>query len=248
MAIYNVVFLMQSADPDGLLTLQFGMIPQRISQPDKPVVIETHQVVRTPFGMQEVKARTEVPPSPIPAWLTPFTCVFLHGSLMHLVGNLWFLYIFGDNVEDRLGHRGYLLFYVGCGVAASMAHYFFESTSPLPTIGASGAIAGVMGAYLFLYPHANVVSLVPIVFLLQMMVIPAPIFLGLWFVMQLLQGTFSIGATEATGVAWWAHIGGFAAGFLVAWVLGTSGQTQSKVLVVRPGTDRRFGQIRFPWD
>lgn len=248
MAICGLIFLLQSADTDGRLTLQFGMIPLRISEPDKPVIVESHEKLQTPFGWQEVVAHTEVPASPIPVWLTPFTCIFLHGSLMHLLGNMWFLYIFGDNVEDRLGHSGYLLFYVGCGLAASLAHYFFESHSPLPTIGASGAIAGVMGAYLFLYPHANVVALVPIIFLLQMMVIPAPIFLGLWFLMQLWQGSFSFGATEATGVAWWAHIGGFAAGFLIAWLLGKSGRTQPRVVVVRPGTDRRFDQIRFPWD
>lgn len=248
MAICGLIFLLQSADTDGRLTLQFGMIPLRLSEPDKPVIIKSHERVQTPFGWQEVVAHTEVPPSPIPAWLTPFTCIFLHGSLMHLLGNMWFLYIFGDNVEDRLGHFGYLLFYVGCGLAASLAHYFFEFSSPLPTIGASGAIAGVMGAYLFLYPHANVVALVPIIFLLQMMVIPAPIFLGLWFLIQLLQGSFSVGATEATGVAWWAHIGGFAAGFVIAWALGKSGQTQPRVVVARPGTERRFGKIRFPWD
>jgi membrane associated rhomboid family serine protease len=99
-----------------------------------------------------------------------------------------------------------------------------------------------------LYPHANVVSLVPIIFFLQIMVIPAPIFLGIWFLIQLFQGTFSIGAAEAAGVAWWAHIGGFAAGFFVAWALGMSGQTRPQVVVVREGTDRRFGQIRYPWD
>jgi membrane associated rhomboid family serine protease len=167
---------------------------------------------------------------------------------MHLLGNMWFLYIFGDNVEDRLGHWGYLIFYVGCGIAASFAHYAFEVNSDIPTLGASGAIAGVMGAYLVLYPHANVMALVPLLFILQMMVIPAPIFLGLWFVIQLFQGTFSIGATEAAGVAWWAHIGGFVAGFIIAWLLNKSGQTQPRVVVVRPGTDRRFDQIRFPWD
>lgn len=118
----------------------------------------------------------------------------------------------------------------------------------MPTIGASGAVAGVMGAYLYLYPHANVVTLVPIIFLLQIMVIPAPVFLGLWFVLQLLQGTFSIGATEAAGVAWWAHIGGFAVGFIVVWLLGKSGQTKPGVVVMRPGTDRRFRQMRTPWE
>lgn len=240
--------MVQASDTDGRITLMFGMIPQRIGQPDAPVVIEHHEVVRTPFGMMEETSRTEVPPSPVPPILTAFTCIFLHGSLMHLLGNLWFLYIFGDNVEDRLGHFGYLLFYFGCGIAASAAHYSTDPGSTVPTIGASGAIAGVMGAYLLLYPHANVVTLVPFLYFVQTMIIPAPIFLGLWFVLQLLQGTFAIGATEAAGVAWWAHIGGFAAGFAAAWLLGKSGQTAPRVVVVRPGTEQRFRQIRSPWD
>lgn len=248
MAVTGLIFLMQAADPDGRLTLQFGMIPQRISHPNQPVAIEQHEIHETPFGMQEVTARIEAPPSPVPGWLTTLTCVFLHGSVMHLLGNMWFLMIFGDNVEDRLGHWGYLIFYLGCGVLASVTHYAVQPDSSMPTIGASGAVARVMGAYLFLYPHANVVTLVPIIFLIQIMVIPAPIFLGLWFVIQLLQGTFSVGAAEAAGVAWWAHIGGFAVGFVAAMVLGKSGQIKTGVAVVRPGTDRRFRQIRSPWE
>lgn len=167
---------------------------------------------------------------------------------MHLLGNMWFLYIFGDNVEDRLGHAGYLLLYLGWGCIASFSHYLIQPDSAIPTIGASGAVAGVMGAYLLLYPHANVVSLVPFLYILQTMVIPAPVFLGLWFVMQLLQGTFSVGSAEATGVAWWAHTGGFVSGILVAWVMTKSGRTRPQVVVVRPGTDRGFNQIRTPWD
>jgi membrane associated rhomboid family serine protease len=248
MAICGIVFLLQAVDPDGRLTLQFGMIPQRISQPGRPVVIERSQVVQTRFGSQEMTSRVEVPPPPFPAWLTALSCVFLHGSLMHLLGNMWFLYIFGDNVEDRLGHAGYLLLYLGWGVLASTAHYFTHPESTIPTIGASGAVAGVMGAYLLLYPHANVVSLVPFFYLLQVMTIPAPVFLGLWFVMQLVQGSFSIGATEAAGVAWWAHIGGFVAGIASAWLVGQTGQTRPRVEVIRPGTDRRFRRIQTPWD
>ena len=248
MIVCVLVFLMQSVDTDGTFTLRYSMIPQRISKPDQPVVVEDHRIVKTPFGVHEVNVHHEVPPLALPAWTTAITCIFLHGSFMHLLGNMWFLYIFGDNVEDRLGHWGYLIFYLGCGIAASFAHYLFEVNSDIPTLGASGAIAGVMGAYLLLYPHANVMALVPLLFILQMMVIPAPVFLGLWFVMQLLQGTFSVGATEAAGVAWWAHIGGFVAGFAVAWLLNKIGQTQPRVIVVRPGTDRRFNQIRFPWD
>lgn len=248
MGVCGVIFLMQVSDPTGELTLRFGMIPQRISHPDRPVVIEHREVRMTPFGPQEVITKIEAPPSRLPAWVTALTCVFLHGSVMHILGNMWFLHIFGDNVEDRLGHAGYLLFYLGCGILASITHYAIQPESPMPTIGASGAVAGVMGAYLFFYPHANVLTLVPIIIFLQLMVIPAPVFLGLWFVIQLLQGTFSVGDTEAAGVAWWAHIGGFAAGFAVAWLLGKSGQTRPRVVVVRPGTERGFRRIRSPWD
>ena len=243
-----LAFLVQISDPDGGITLKWGFIPSRVSKPDQPIVIEHHELVQTPFGLREETARTEVPNPPIPAFMTALTCVFLHGSLMHLLGNMWFLYIFGDNVEDRLGHLGYVIFYLGCGIAASFAHYLTDPGSTIPTIGASGAIAGVRGAYLLLYPHASVLALVPLGFLIQTMVIPAPFFLGLWFLMQLLQGSFAVGTAEAEGVAWWAHIGGFAAGFAIAWLLGAAGQTKPKVVVVRPGTEERFRRIRTPWD
>ena len=244
----SLIFFLQTNDPDGRLTFMFGMIPARISQPDKPVVIENRELVRTAFSVQEVTTRLEVPPSAFSPWLTALTCILLHGNLMHLVGNMWFLYIFGDNVEDRLGHVGYLLFYIACGVLASLSHYGIDPASTVPTIGASGAIAGVMGAYLYLYPHANVISLVPILFFLQIMVIPAPVFLGLWFALQLLQGSFSVGAAEVAGVAWWAHIGGFVAGFVLAWLLGRVGRTRTQVAVVRPDTERRFGRLPSPWE
>jgi hypothetical protein len=241
-------FLLQVEDQDGRLTFLYGMIPARISHPERPVVIEHRELVQTVFGVRELEVRSEIPQPPIPVWLTALSCIFLHGSLLHLAGNMWFLWVFGDNVEDRLGHLGYLLFYLGSGVLASFSHYRMYPESVLPTIGASGAVAGVMGAYLYLYPRANVVSLVPILFFLQVMVIPAPVFLGLWFLLQLWQGTFAMGAGEAVGVAWWAHIGGFVAGFAVAWLLGTSGQTRPRVVVVRPATERRFSRLRTPWD
>jgi membrane associated rhomboid family serine protease len=150
---------------------------------------------------------------------------------------MWFLYIFGDNVEDRLGNAGYLLFYLGCGVAASAAHLAAGPSSPIPTIGASGAIAGVMGAYSLLYPRAKVLSAIPIFIFLEIIVLPAPLFLGVWFLLQFFQGTFSIGATQAGGVAWWAHVGGFAAGFLVAALLYAVGRTRPRVERVLPHTE-----------
>jgi membrane associated rhomboid family serine protease len=148
---------------------------------------------------------------------------------MHFLGNAWVLFIFGDNVEDRMGHACYLIFYLACGILASAAHLFVNPSSTTPTIGASGAIAGVMGAYMLLYPHALVVSLVPIFFFIQIMTLPAPLYLGIWFLLQFFQGTLAITSTQAGGVAWWAHIGGFAVGFVVVAILRAIGETRPPV-------------------
>jgi membrane associated rhomboid family serine protease len=219
------------------LVERYGMIPARVSQPDEPVEILEQRVERTAFGPRVREVWRRAASAAVPPVLTLLTCIFLHGGWLHLIGNLWFLYIFGDNVEDCFGHVRYLIFYLGCGAAASLAHFLFEPSSAVPTIGASGAIAGVMGAYLLLYPHAMVLSLVPVFILLEIVVLPAPLFLGIWFFLQLLQGSFSIGATQASGVAWWAHIGGFAAGFLVCLLMKRLGWLRPRVAQVRPGTD-----------
>lgn len=139
------------------------------------------------------------------------TFMFLHGGFFHLLGNMWFLYIFGDNVEDRLGHFRYLAFYLLCGLASGISHLFLNWTSQIPTIGASGAIAGVMGAYFILYPKAKILTLVPIFFFLHFMEIPAFVFLGFWIFFQFLSATSS---AQAGGIAWWAHIGGFIFGMI----------------------------------
>lgn len=151
--------------------------------------------------------------------LIPFgTSIFLHGGWFHLLGNMLYLHIFGNNVEDALGHLRYLVFYIGSGVAASLVHLAAHPTSEIPTIGASGAIAGIMGAYFLLFPHSRIVTLVPIFFFIQIVELPAFIFLGFWFLIQFLSGSFSLASSgSASGVAWWAHIGGFAVG--VAYVL-----------------------------
>ena len=141
---------------------------------------------------------------------------FVIFSWLHLIGNMWFLWIYGDNVEDILGSAKYLIFYLACGVAAALLHVALNGDSRVPTIGASGAIAGVMGAYLYLYPRARVLSLVPLIVIFEMVVLPAPVFLGVWFLLQFFQGVASITTTQTGGVAWWAHIGGFAAGLTVA--------------------------------
>ena len=149
----------------------------------------------------------------LPAVYGPmFSSMFLHGSWLHLIGNMWMLWIFGDNVEDRLGRGRFLLYYLACGLAAVYLHYLTERTSGVPVIGASGAIAGVMGGYFVLFPHARVLTVIPIFIFLHIVTIPAVVFLALWFMLQLLSGIASSGAQLSSGVAWWAHVGGFIAG------------------------------------
>ena len=152
------------------------------------------------------------------ATLTLFTSMFLHAGWLHISGNMLYLWVFGNNIEDHLGHLGFLLFYLAAGVAGSLAHIYFNSGSPIPSIGASGAIAGVLGAYLILYPRARVVTAVVIIIIIRLVSLPAIVVLGLWIVFQLFSGIASVGA-EGGGVAWWAHIGGFAVGLIVALVL-----------------------------
>jgi len=145
--------------------------------------------------------------------------MFLHGGWLHFFGNMLYLWIFGDNVEDRMGHGRYLVFYLLTGWAASYAHIWADPASAIPSIGASGAIAGVLGAYITLYPHARVVMLLPLGLFAQLIQVPAVFFLGIWFLQQFLSGFLSLAApSQGGGVAWWAHIGGFAAGFVFVWL------------------------------
>ena len=150
-----------------------------------------------------------------PTLATALSSMFLHGGWIHLLGNLWYLFIFGDNVEDRLGHVGFLLFYLAGGLVAAAAHLFSNPGSPVPTVGASGAIAAVLGAYAMLYPRARVLTLVPVFLFFQVIALPALLLLALWFVVQIFIGTLSLGSSGG-GVAWWAHIGGFLFGIAVA--------------------------------
>lgn len=151
------------------------------------------------------------PPGGFPPGATLMTSMFLHGSLLHLGGNMLFLWIFGNNVEDSTGHFRFLLFYLLCGFAAAWAHIWFNPASHLPMIGASGAVSGVLGAYLVLYPRARVLTLIPIGFFFQAILVPAAFFLGLWFLLQFVSGWSSLGSRRG-GVAWFAHVGGFLAG------------------------------------
>lgn len=152
-------------------------------------------------------------------WLSLFTAMFLHGGWGHLIGNMWFLWIFGDNVEDRMGGRRYLLFYLLCGVVANLVHVFMNPHSSVPAVGASGAISGVLGAYFLLFPWARVVTFIPLwLFFFDVVEIPAFFFLGVWFLFQFFSGVVMLPLAHVVqgGVAWWAHVGGFVAGFLLA--------------------------------
>ena len=160
----------------------------------------------------------------VPAWFTwtaLFTSKFLHAGWLHAIGNMLYLWIFGDNVEDRLGHARFLAFYLASGAAAALLQTLFNPFSNVPMVGASGAIAGVMGAYFVLYPHSRVLTAVFLVIVFDIVEIPAIFFLGIWFLMQLLSGIGSLGASNAAGggTAFWAHLGGFVVGAAIGVVL-----------------------------
>lgn len=149
-------------------------------------------------------------------YLTLITHLFLHGGWLHLIGNMWVLWIFGDNVEDRLGPIPFIFFYLTCGILASLIHAFFFSHSVTPLVGASGAISGIMGAYFRLFPFARILVLIPLLFIPIFIEVPAFLFLGLWFLLQFYSGLFSLALPGSIGgVAWFAHLGGFLAGFLM---------------------------------
>jgi membrane associated rhomboid family serine protease len=180
---------------------EFGMIPAKL-----PALLHGE----VPFSLKSLEWAF----SPI------LSSMFLHGGWMHLIGNMWFFWIFGDNVEDAFGHFKFLLFYLLCGVGAGLTHALLNPHSMVPTIGASGAISGVMGAYIVLYPGARVLTLVPLVVFFFTIRLPAMLILGYWFVLQFLSGLGSLGtSSEGGGTAFWAHVGGFAIGALIAGVV-----------------------------
>lgn len=151
--------------------------------------------------------------------LDVFTSMFMHAGLAHIGGNMLYLWIFGDNVEEAMGHGRYLFFYLVGGITASVAHILTNPGSQIPTVGASGAIAAVLGAYLVLYPQSRVMTLIFLGYFVRMAMVPAILVLGLWFVLQLFQGVLTLGAADVGGVAFWAHIGGFVAGLVLAKLL-----------------------------
>ncbi len=155
---------------------------------------------------------------PSGSWYTPLTSMFMHGSWMHIIGNMWFLHVFGNNVEDSMGHARFLAFYLVCGLAAAALQVAFEPGSEVPMVGASGAIGGVMGAYIVLYPKVRVHMLVIFGFYVTTWAVPAAYMLGYWFLIQLLGGATRLGSAPAGGTAFWAHVGGFAAGMALIFV------------------------------
>lgn len=188
----NVLFyLVQTAQGEKLnqFIFTYGLVPARYSIPE----IGSYFT----FGQQVVSL---------------FSFMFLHGGFWHLLGNMWSLYIFGDNVEDRLGSLRYFLFYLMCGIASGLFHLFINWHSKIPTIGASGAIAGVMGAYFLLYPRAKILTLIPIFFIPYFLELHAFFFIGIWFILQFISAAGS--SAQIGGVAWWAHIGGFIFGII----------------------------------
>jgi membrane associated rhomboid family serine protease len=162
---------------------------------------------------------------PVPEWMTLITSQFLHGGFLHIAGNMLFLWIFGNNIEDRLGHVKYLIFYLTCGILAALSQWFFSQNSGIPSLGASGAIAGVMGAYILRFPRAEVLTLVPLGFFITTVRLPAVFFLGFWFIQQAFYGVASLNAPsnigmESGGIAYWAHAGGFFFGAIIGPLLG----------------------------
>ena len=144
--------------------------------------------------------------------------MYLHGGFFHFLANMWTMWIFADNIEDVMGPIRFLVFYTFCGLAALGVHMFFNPHSPVPVVGASGAIAGVMGAYFLLYPHSKVLTLIPIFIFPLIVEVPAVVFLGIWFLVQFTSGVSSLSAQAGQGIAWWAHAGGFVAGMALLWL------------------------------
>jgi membrane associated rhomboid family serine protease len=177
----------------------------------------------------EITERSDLPPlGSHPIIFNFITSLFIHGGLLHLIGNMLFLWIFGDNIEDALGHLKFLLFYLFCGVFAGFTHIFFNFDSPFPAIGASGAISGVLGAYLVLFPNAKVRTLFIFFLFIRILRFPAISYIGLWILMQFLFGVLSMGSRHSTGVAWFAHIGGFIAGIFFICLFSTKKQRLNK--------------------
>jgi membrane associated rhomboid family serine protease len=217
-AVNALVFLWLAhlpGDKQEWVVFHRGFIPERISQlaDPRPLVVPQQSIIRHPlFGRAIIQRNVSLDPDRKEILLSLLTCLFLHGGWMHLIGNMWFLFVFGNNVEDRLGHFLFLLFYLVGGVLASAAHWAISPDSVAPIIGASGAVAAVLGAYAVTWPWARVHTLVFLVVFITIIEVPALLVLGIWFLAQLLEGHAQLSLNTSGGVAWWAHVGGFLAG------------------------------------
>jgi membrane associated rhomboid family serine protease len=198
------------------LVYQRGFMPARLAQlvHGEPITVPIERVGVDRWGqVVQFEQPLKLPPARGQILLSLLTCMFLHGGWLHLIGNMWFLWIFGNNVEDRLGHVAFLLFYLGGGLLASGAHWLVDPSSTTPVIGASGAIAAILGAYAITWPWARVHTLVFLFVFITVIDVPAMLVLGIWFVGQFISSGQQL--QDAAGVAWWAHIGGFIAGLLL---------------------------------
>jgi membrane associated rhomboid family serine protease len=195
---FVVFFFELTLPPDTLQQLfyWFGIVPARVTHPEWASVV----------GL------------PLDDYWPLLTCMFLHGGWLHVISNMWALWIFGDNVEDRMGPGRFVTFYLLCGLAAGIVHTATNADSTLPTVGASGAIAGVMGAYFLLFPTARMVVMIPIFFFPFFFELPAILYIGFWALSQLFSGTLSLGVRDVGGIAWWAHVGGFLTGMALVYL------------------------------
>jgi membrane associated rhomboid family serine protease len=207
-----VFTVLQGMGANDDFTMAYVQVPAEIISGQDIVTTDSIRAIQTPQGMVEVPV-PGLRPTPVPPWMTLFTAIFMHGSIMHLLGNMWFLWLFGDNIEDDMGHVKYLLFYLATGVLASIAFVALNSTGEAavtPCLGASGAISGVLGAYLVLHPYRRVS-----VILIRMIVdVPAYVAVGIWFLFQVVSGVFD--SSGGGGVAYSAHVAGFIAGMILA--------------------------------
>jgi membrane associated rhomboid family serine protease len=212
-AINVAAFLLQLSAGLGESTLVFGLIPAELTQGADRLYTGRELELPPGVGVRNFD----------PSWATIFSSMFMHGSWMHIIGNMWFLWIFGNNVEDDLGKLKFLVFYLVCGVAAALAQVLLSSSSPIPMVGASGAVAGVLGAYIVLHPHSRVYCLLILLVFITTVTLPAWIVLGYWFVLELLRSLVSLGPeAPGGGVAYGAHVGGFIAGWLLVRIMGAS--------------------------
>lgn len=237
-AFNTIVYVWMLRQPDANqlnLVVHHGFIPKRVAQLADPKLV---------VGVQFDPAAPaiQLPADPPQIYSSVLTTMFMHGGWLHLLGNMWFLWIFGNNIEDRLGHAVFLFYYLVGGLVATACHYAYDPNSTVPVIGASGAVAAVLGGYAVTYPTARVRTLVFLIVFVTIMELPALIVLGAWFVMQLIEaaGAARVGVNGGNvGVAWWAHVGGFISGLVLMPIL--SAGTAPPGINWQEETERQFG-------